>query len=190
MARRCFRYAASVLLASIVAACGGESTAPGATVGDVDLPADQIAYELQHVMTDKGVRKADLRADTAYFKESDSRVQLVGVELDFFDENGVQSGHLTSRTGDYDRRFGAMTARGAVVLTIQKDGGNRRIETEELHYDLSGDRIWSEKPTVSREGNTVYRGSSFTSDAKFQNVKVQGATTTGGIPTGSSETAF
>lgn len=178
------------LLCLALAACGGESTTPGEGADVEELPADQIAYGLEHIMTKQGVREATLRADTAYFRESDADAELVGVQLDFFDENGARSGHLTSRTGSYDRRQGSMTARGNVVLVINRDGGERQIETEELHYNLGGDRIWSDKPTVSREGGTVYRGSSFTSDAKFQNVQVKNATTSGGIPTGESQTSF
>ncbi|MDQ3555808.1 MAG: LPS export ABC transporter periplasmic protein LptC, partial [Gemmatimonadota bacterium] len=141
-------------------------------------------------MTRGGVREAVLRSDTAYFRESANEADLVGVKLDFFDENGAPSGQLTSRTGHYDLRTGAMTATGSVVLDIDMEGRQRRIETEELHYDLKGDRIWSDKATTSREGATVYRGSSFTSDARFRNVQVQGASTTGGVETGGTGISF
>lgn len=171
------------------AACGRESTAPG-DAADAKLPADQIIYGLNHVMTKDGVREAVLRGDTAYFRETADRTDLVGVTLDFYNENGLPAGHLTSRTGEYNLRTGALTARGNVLLNINGDGRQRQIETSELHYDIQGNRIWSDKPTVSREGSVVYRGNSFTSDAKFQNVQVQGASTSGGVPTGAGGIRF
>lgn len=172
------------------AACGRDSTVPGTAAAGAALPADQIMVGANHTMTKGGVREAILRSDTAYFRESANEADLVGVKLEFFDEKGAPSGQLTSRTGHYDLRTGAMTATGSVVLDINMEGRQRRIETEELHYDLRGDRIWSDKPTTSREGATVYRGSSFTSDARFRNVQVQGASTTGGVETGGTGISF
>lgn len=173
----------------VAAACGRESTVPDAGA-DVELAADQIAYGVEHVMTKSGVREAILRGDTAYFRESGREVDLLGVSLEFFDPSGTQSGQLTARSGEYEPSSSAMTARGNVVLIVRTDNGERRIETEELHYDLRQNRIWSDQPTVSREGGVVYRGDSFTSDTQFRNLRVQGASTSGGVPTGNAGITF
>ncbi|CAN5328650.1 hypothetical protein BH20GEM2_BH20GEM2_07920 [soil metagenome] len=173
-----------------VTACSGESTVPVEAGANERLAADQIIYGMTHQVTRDGVREATLRADTAFFKESQNRADLVGVNLEFYDVNGQPSGRLTSRTGEYAFRAGSMIARGNVILDVNANGRQRRIETEELHYDLESDRIWSDLPTTSREGSTVYRGTSFESDAKFENVQIKGASTSGGIRTGSSETSF
>ncbi|HEV2734596.1 MAG TPA: hypothetical protein VGV85_07145, partial [Longimicrobiaceae bacterium] len=55
--------------------------------------------------------------------------------------------------------------------------------SEELNYDVAGNRIWSPRPTVMKEnGREVGRGTSFESDAKFQNLTVRNAQ--GSAPTG------
>ena len=95
----------------LLAACGPETVVPTQQDRLAKLNVDQVIYGLEHVMTTGGVRKANLHGDTAYFKDADSRVDLKGVKLDFFNETtGATSGSLTSRTGKYDMRTGAMTA--------------------------------------------------------------------------------
>ena len=141
-----------------------------------ELHVDQVLYGLEHVMTTKGVRKAVLHADTALFRDNDSQVDIRGVRLEFYNETtGAGSGTLTSKTGEYDMKTGAMISRGNAVLKIQGPQGVRTIESQELNYDLQADRIWSEKATVMREGARVVRGSRFESDTRFQNVTVQNA---------------
>lgn len=171
------------LLAPVVAlaaACAEETTVPTQKDTLADLHVDQVIYGLEHVMTNNGVRKANLHGDTAYFRDSDSRVDLKGVKLDFFNETtGATSGTMTSRTGEYDMQSGAMTARGGAVLRLQGQSGERVIESDELHYDVQGNRVWSDKPTVMRENGRTVRGNSFQSDTKFQNVTVQNAKVSG-----------
>ena len=170
---------------ALLAACAEESTVP--TQQDVlaEKNVDQVLYGLEHVVTTKGVRKAVLRGDSAYFRDTDSRVDLRGVKLEFFNETtGAVSGSLASRTGEYDMRTGSMIARGSAVLTLQGPP-SRTIVSEELHYDVQGDRVWSDKPTVMKEAGREVRGNSFTSDTKFQNVTVQSAKVSGPNPAGS-----
>ncbi|HEX2093873.1 MAG TPA: LPS export ABC transporter periplasmic protein LptC [Longimicrobiaceae bacterium] len=170
----------------LLAACAEETSVPTQQDPLAQLNVDQVIYGLEHVMTTRGVRKAILHGDTAYFRDADSRVDLKGVKLDFFNETtGATTGTLTSRTGEYDMRTGAMTARGNAVLTLQGPSGTRTISSEELNYDVQGDRIWSDKPTVMREGGREVRGTSFQSDTKFQNVTVQTPRATGPGPGGS-----
>lgn len=161
-------------------ACEKETTVPTRSDPLAERRVDQVLYDLKHVMTNQGVRKANLHADTAYFRDSDTRVDMKGVRLEFFDEaTGAVSGTLTSREGEYDTRSGAMMARGEAVLLLRGPEGERKIESEELNYDLDSDRVWSEKPTVMREGGKTVRGTSFESDTRFQNVTVQAAKVSG-----------
>ncbi len=169
-------------LAALLAACGSESTTPAPVADAAELPADNIIQGLRHVMTKEGVRTGVLDADTAYMFEVGRRLDLRGVELEFFDQTGTRSGTLTSETGEYDTPTGAFIAHGDVVLVTESPEGQRRLETEELHYDVQGDRLWSDVPFVLTQNGRVTRGTSFTSDARFQSWTVKGAQTEGGIP--------
>ncbi|CAN5858178.1 hypothetical protein BH23GEM3_BH23GEM3_08640 [soil metagenome] len=164
------------------AACGTDATTPTTSDAAENLAADQIIYGLQHVMTKDGVRQALLEGDTAYLRQIGEQIDLIGVRLTFFDENGRQSGTLTSNTGTYDLRGSSMVAEGNAVLRTDGEQGERVIETEKLHFDVQGDRLWSDEPVVMREGGSVVRGTSFRSDARFQNVTVTRAQTSGTAP--------
>lgn len=170
-----------LLLAAALAGCGDEATTPQAVADAAELPADQVIYQTRHVMTKDGVRAAVLEGDTAYLREADGWLDLVGVRLQFFGENGAESGLLTSDTGEYNLREGSFVARGnAVLVTYGQNGQQRVLQTEELHYDVPGDQLWSEVPFVLEEGGRTTRGTKFRSDSQFQTWSVSGATTEGG----------
>lgn len=165
-----------------VAACDSSSTTPSAVVSTAELPADDVIYGVSHVMTRSGIRSAVLDGDTAYLHENGQRLDLKGVKLKFFAENGRETGTLTSKTGEYNVRDGVFVARGNVVLDTQGPEGTRHLETEELHYTVNSDQLWSDVPFVLQENGRTTRGSSFRSDAKFQKWSVEGASTSGGLP--------
>lgn len=188
MTRRILLSAVPAVL--LLAACGKETgTAPAGSQAAIEASADQIIYGMRHRVTTEGVRKADLRSDTAFTRPGDPVVRLKRVRLVFFDENGRQTGELTSKTGEYNLGAGTMIARGNAVLALNGPKGPRIIETEELHYEQRADRVWSDKATTMKEAGQTYRGNSFTSDTKFQNVTVQQLTTSG-IPTQGSGIRF
>lgn len=169
----------------LLAACQRETTVPTRQDRLAQMSVDGVMYNLRHVMTHEGVRKAHLQGDTAYFRDADSQVDLRGVTLDFFNETtGATAGTLTSKTGRYDMRSGAMTATGNAVLTLTGPEGTRVVTSEELNYDVQADRVWSDKPTVMKEDGREVRGASFQSDTKFQNLTVRSAQATGPAPSG------
>jgi LPS export ABC transporter protein LptC len=170
-----------LILALVVAgACRDGATTPSAAAAEQELAADQIMYDVRHNMTNAGIRRAVLHGDTAFLRDGGAKIDIVGVRMHFFDENGRESGDLTSRTGTYQLRAGNMVAEGGAVLrTFGAQGEQRSIETEQLHFDVNGDRLWSDVPVVMREGTQIVRGTSFTSDGRFQNVRVTRAQTQG-----------
>lgn len=166
------------------AACSSQTTTPSAVTDAAGMPADNVILGVEHNMTNEGIRTGVLHSDTAYLYESSRRMDLRGVRIQFHGETGAETGTLTSTTGEYDIGTGSFVARGDVVLITDGPNGPRRLETEELHYDVDGDRLWSEVPFVMREGGATTRGTSFRSDSQFRTWSVTGAETEGGIPQG------
>ena len=173
-----------------LAGCGSQATTPSASADAAQLPADQVIYGLNHVMTKNGVRTAVLNGDTAYLFEDGRRFDLVGVRLQFFNESGVESGNLTSQTGEYNLASGLFIARGSVVLNTTTPEGTRQLRTEELHYDVTGDRLWSDVEFTMVENGRTTRGASFRSDANFRTWEITGGRTEGGIVEGTGGISF
>lgn len=164
-------WRAAAALALVVVGCGAGGQDPIAGEEYLKMPADQVMFDVEHHITKDGVRQALLEADTAYLYEDSARVEVRRVHLTLFNEKGEQTAELTSLGGVLNTRTQAMVARGNVVLVTRTR--DRRIETQELHYDPPGDRIWSDVATTLTEGGTVVRGTGFTSDGQLRNLQVR-----------------
>ena len=168
MKRTMQRTLVLILAAFLAAACGRSPAAAG--TGQIEADASQVTYGMSMRVTEGGVLKADLQADTAVTPVGDTRTQLKNVRLTFFNP-GEPPGKLTSKGGEYDQPSGLMIARGNVVLIIQGEKGMRTIKSEELHWDQRGDRVWSTKPTsITENGETLFT-KDFSSNSKFTNVQ-------------------
>jgi len=148
-----------------VVACGGSDSSPvtGETFGA--MPADKVLLDVEHFVTADGVRRAIVRADTTYVFDDSARIKLRRVRVKIFNAQGQETADLTAREGEVEIYSQAMVARGNVVLVTRE--GDKRIETEELHYDPRQDRIWSDVATTLTEGGTVIHGTGFTSDSRL-----------------------
>jgi LPS export ABC transporter protein LptC len=172
---------------ALITGCGQDSTMPSAGADEFDLASDQVGFGTRHIMTREGVRTAIITSDTTYVYDDARRVDLVGVQVSFYTESGVEAGEVTSRNGDYDMSSGIFVARQDVVLLTEGPEGMRRLETEELHYDVNGDVIWSDTPFTLHEAGRVTRGSTFRSDSRFETWEVTGARTEGSVNTEGSD---
>lgn len=154
-------------------ACGGDPETALAPPELQEIQADHVVFDMEQLITTEGVREAKVLADTAFFFQDSSAVHLQGVHMTLYDELGRETAVVTSLRGRLDTRTNQMIGRGDVVLTVHQ--GNRVVESPELYYDPDTQRIWSDSATVFREGNTVLRGTSFTSDVNFTDARVHNA---------------
>jgi LPS export ABC transporter protein LptC len=143
--------------------------------------ADQVMYGARFNLTDQGVLHAQLLADTAYFFDDNTRVELMHVNSTFFTNVGVKNAVLTSRRGTYHTASGLMEAFGDVVVNSE-DG--RRLQTQQLKYDQGHNEISSDSAFVLTEPNRRLEGIGFRSDPNLQNIHVlKMLSGTGGVVT-------
>lgn len=182
------RIFTAVLTCLLAAACSQQSTTPSAGDEAFDLPADQIGFFVNSTLTHAGIRRAEMSADTALSFEQSRRWDLSGVNLTFYDDNGKKAGTLTSDDGDYDMGAGLFIARGNVVLITPGEENDRRLETEELLFDIEGDKLWSDVDFTLYEDDQTTYGTSFRTDGQFQTWEGTGIRTEGTV--GGEEASF
>ena len=163
-------WACGFAFALLAVGCKGSTKSPPVSgLSALADSADQVMYGARFNLTDLGVLHAQLLADTAYFFDDNTRVELVHVNSTFYTNTGVKNAVLTSRRGTYHTATGMMLARGNVIVN-STDG--RTLKSEELIFDQSRNQISSDSAFVLTEPNRRLQGIGFRSDPNLQNVQV------------------
>jgi LPS export ABC transporter protein LptC len=126
-------------------------------------------YGARFNLTDKGLERAQLEADTAYFFEDNTRIELDKVHTTFYTATGAKDAVLTSQHGTYNSRTSNMVARKDVVV-VSEDG--RRLTTPELLYSQQRNEIASDSAFVLTEPDRRVEGIGFRSDPNMKNIKI------------------
>jgi len=163
---------ALLLAAALLAACADVKGPPVAsgkkTMAD---SADQVLFGQRMVITDRGLNRAEILSDTAYFFDENTRTEMRIVNGVFFDAEGKKDAVMTSRTGLFNQRLNSLEARGDVVIT-GIDG--RVLETPYVRYDqrmgiISSDTTFT---FTNRADGKVIHGIGFTTDPDLNNLNV------------------
>ena len=156
---------------ALLCACKEEKGPPIAankqTIAD---SADQVLYGQRMLITDRGLNRAEIHSDTAYFFDENTRTEMRVVDGVFFNSQGLRNAVLTSRTGLFNQRLNSLEARGDVVITTI-DG--RRLETPFVRYDQRLNLVSSDTTfTLTDPDGRVLRGIGFTTDPDLNDLKV------------------
>lgn len=140
--------------------------------------ADQVLIGMSHYVTESGVLRARVQADTAFFFSGTQQAELRNVHVTFYDAAGQATSTLTAKEGTHHWRTGDMQARGNVVVVRNKDGGT--LHTEVMNYSQIRNEVNSEKAFVWDEPGRHMEGDGFTSDPEFKKIATQRPHGTGG----------
>jgi LPS export ABC transporter protein LptC len=168
------RYVTAVVVACALAtaACQDPGATPPVSTKATADTADQTLFGIRLMLSDHGIQRALMQADTAFTYEDNTRTELRVVRSTFYTETGMKNGNLTSRQGTYNTRSGNMEARGNVVV-ISEDG--RKLETPQLRYDPGRNEISSDSAFVMTTPTDVVTGIGFTADPNLNTVKIHAA---------------
>jgi LPS export ABC transporter protein LptC len=126
-------------------------------------------YGAKFNLTDQGLQRAHVEADTAYFFDENTRMELQNVHATFFTVTGAKDAVLTSQRGTTNSRTNNMIARRNVVV-VSEDG--RRLTTPELIYNQQKNEISSDSAFVMTEPNRRLEGIGFRSDPNMKNIQI------------------
>jgi LPS export ABC transporter protein LptC len=164
------RLLAIVGAVGTLSACQDIKEPPTARAAPLPDSADQMLIGMSTYLTDAGVRRAELRSDTALMYDDNTRTELRNVDATFYTPTGVQDATLTSRAGTYNVRLGTMEARGDVVVTSTE---GRRLTTPELRYDPGRNEVSSDSAfKLTMPDGRVVSGIGFISDPDLNSVRI------------------
>ena len=158
-----------LLAASAALACTNKKQPPVEAHSPLADSADQVMYPARFNLTDQGLQRAHVDADTAYFFDDNNRMELQGVHATFYTVTGAKDAVLTSRHGTTNTRTNNMIARKDVVV-VSEDG--RRLTTQELIYNQQKNEISSDSAFVMTEPNRRLEGVGFRSDPNMKNIQI------------------
>jgi len=179
---------ALLAVVGVMAACSGTSNPTVPKVATTADSADQVMFKMRTILTDRGVQRAELLADTGYFFDENTRAELRVVTTTFFNKDGARDGVLTARRGTYNMRANVMEARQNVVI-VGSDG--RKLTSPMVRFEQFRNMIVSDSPFVLLEGERRLEGIGFESDPQMLSVKVRKLSRGTGasimLPTGGSK---
>ena len=151
------------------AACSSKKQPPTASHSPLADSADQVMYNAWFNLTDQGVSRAKMQADTLYFFEDNTRIEAENPVVTFYTTTGTKDAVLTAKHGTSNTRTNNMIARKNVVV-VSEDG--RRLTTSELIYNQQKNQISSDSAFVLTEPNRRLEGVGFRSDPNMQNIQI------------------
>ena len=167
-----FRLARVAAVFAVVALAACERAKPPKTAagaGGVDPTADQVVFGSRTLVTEGGLRRAEVFSDTALFYDDNTRMDMRIVRTIFYSSAGAIDATLTSRTGRYLTRDNVLEAKGNVVINTV-DG--RRLVTEQIKFDSRVNQISSDSAFVLTEEGREASGVGFVSDPDMNNLRI------------------
>jgi len=161
-----------LVAAALGGACSQTGAGAGADSGKASIldSADQVAFGFRTLVTDGGLLRAEVFADTALFLDQNTRASLRNVHGDFFGATGAKEATLTARRGNLDTRSNTLEAWGNVVIT-SVDG--RVLKSPMVRYMQSRNQVMSDSAFVLTEpGEKEMRGIGFRADPSLNAVEV------------------
>jgi LPS export ABC transporter protein LptC len=178
------RRAIATLLSGAVlsaAACQSAPRTPVAAGSSMADSAEQVVFGLHAVITNDGILRGDLFADTAFVFDDQTRFVMRVVRVNFTKDNGAPNGTMRGDRGEYSMRTALLDGWGNVVVTTV-DG--KTLKTPQLRYSKLANLISSDTSFVMTDGDRVETGIGFRTDPNLdhmqtlKNSKISGVITT------------
>lgn len=133
--------------------------------------ADQVAFGSRTLVTDAGLLRAEIFADTTMFLEHNARIVMRVVHGDFFNAQGSKDATMTAQRAQYDTRNLQLEAWGNVIVTAV-DG--RVLKSAMLRFNSQQNQISSDSAfTLLEPDGKEVRGVGFEADPNLNVVNVR-----------------
>ncbi len=140
--------------------------------------AEQVLFNISTVLTNQGVERGTMTADTAFVFHDQTQFDFRNVHVAFRDSVGKPNGTMRADSGRYDMRTQVLEGWGNVVIT-STDG--KKLETPQLRYNQASDVITSDTSFVLTQGDKVQQGIGLVTDPNLVHIRILRAATQSGI---------
>ena len=168
MIRRRVWFAAAALL--VVVACRKQGSTPpvkrGVTMAD---SAEQVMNGVRMLLTDRGVQRGELFADTAYVFDDQTRFELRNVRATFNSSTGTKDGVLTADRGRYNQREAKLEGFGHVVIVTTE---GKRLTSPHMRYLQAQNEMSSDSAFTLVEPGRSLSGVGFRADPQLTRIVV------------------
>ena len=164
---------ASVAAVFLLASCR-KGTNPPVVSETLADSADQLIFDGRFFVTKSGVSRGELRADTIFVFNDNSKFVMRRVRGTFNTETGAPNGTLSGDRGTYDRRTRILDGYGNVIVTST---AGDRLTSNHLRYTETRDEISSDSAFTIVRGADVQRGVGFRSDPNLKDFRCLSACT-------------
>lgn len=168
MIRRHVWLAAAVVV--VVLGCKRQGSAPpvkhGISMAD---SAEQVMFGVRMLLTDRGVQRGEMFADTAYVFDDQTRFELRKVRATFNTSTGTKDGVLSSDRGNYNMRESKLEGFGNVVIVTTE---GKRLSSPHMRYLQAQNEVSSDSAFTMVEPGRSLSGVGFRADPQLTRVVV------------------
>jgi LPS export ABC transporter protein LptC len=164
------RRLAMIVAALCVAACTRQGSAPPVKAHlSLADSAEQVLFNIHTLLTDHGVQRGELFADSAYVFDETTRFELRAVRATFNTATGVKDGDLRADRGRYNIRQQVLDGQGNVVITTTE---GKRLTSPRLRYNQALNEVSSDTSFTMVEPGRTLSGMGFRADPQLNHVTV------------------
>ena len=167
MRRQVWLVAAALCVA---VACNEKGAAPpvrrGISMAD---SAEQVMLGVRLLLTDRGVQRGELFADTGYVFEDQTRFELRKVRATFNTSMGTKDGVMSADRGLYNQREARLEGFGHVVIVTTE---GKRLTSPQMKYMQVTNEVSSDSAFTLVEPGRSLNGVGFRADPQLTRVVV------------------
>jgi LPS export ABC transporter protein LptC len=160
-----------VAFTAALAACNDTKAPPVAAGPSAADSADQVLVGATYLLSTRGIQRGELRADTAFVLNEQTRFDLRKAHVVFTTAAGAPEGTMDANKGLYNTQTQILEGWGDVLVKLV-DGRTLKsphVTFNQITHQISSDTTYS----LTRGGDTQ-TGTGFTSNQTFTNFKCLG----------------
>jgi LPS export ABC transporter protein LptC len=166
--------ALAALAAILVAACTKQGTAPPVQQASLADSAEQVMLDVRTLLTDRGIQRGEMFADSAYIFDENTRFELRKVRATFNTVTGTKDGTMTGDRGRYNTQQQLLEGFGHVVITTN-DG--KKLTSPHVRYNQAINEVSSDSAFTMVEPGRTISGIGFRADPQLNHVTILKGTT-------------